>query len=64
MSLEGRKCPHPDVLPSQKGKIPSSALPAVVLLRSKEGFQGNFTGDYKFIEIFVDLLGSTFIRNG
>lgn len=32
MCLEGKKFPHTDTLLSQKGKIPSSALPAVVLL--------------------------------
>lgn len=45
LSLQGKKCPQTDSLPSQKGKIPSSALPAA-------GFQGNFTGDHKFIKIF------------
>lgn len=32
MTLEGKKCPHMDSLPSEKGNVPSSALPAVILL--------------------------------
>ena len=41
MSLEGKKCPHTDSLPSEKGDVPSSALPAVVF-SYEERFPGQF----------------------